>query len=279
MAECVYDLERQPSLSVAQWREMLGLPMDCLLSSAQEMEIGEALLQADEDVALYAGWWPAATSVCEEIPLKVHRGSIYFARTALRRSATLRFGKVRAIESVEWLRRTERYSALGVAPESAANCLVATPGFLCLTDSQYGTVALAERNAGVGQCPPDIERVRIRYVSGDVAAGQTPRFDRLLARYAVSLLASPYLCGVDLRGDGWDRFTLTDTTQNDEVQTSEDEEGAATNTTRQTSSVTTKEQLRSLPAMAGQSPFGHTAAGLHLWRYLKPRRRTRIHRV
>ncbi|MCL4864069.1 MAG: hypothetical protein KJZ93_31970 [Caldilineaceae bacterium] len=271
MAECEYDTEREPSLSVAQWREVMGLPAGCVLTLAQEQEIHEALLQADEDVALYAGWWPAPTVVCEEIPVAIRYGGCFFARAGASRWVTLRFGKVQAVEQVAFLRRDAGFDA----QDMAGGCYGVTAGAICVIDGQYGSVELDNRAAGRCGCPADIDRVRIRYVSGD--SGPL-RFSRLLARYAGTLLCSPHLCGLDLRCDGWDSFTLTETTQTDEVQRTEDNDGDWKEVATSTAVATSKEQRLPQNPQDYQSPFGHHRPGVQLWRYLKARRRLRAYR-
>lgn len=280
MAECEYSAEREPSLSVAQWREIVGFPADCVLSVAQEQDIDEALRQADEDVALYAGWWPSATEVCEEIPVAIRYGGCFFARAGASRWVTLRFGKVQAVTDVAFLRRDAAFDAQG----AAGGCYVVEPGAICVIDGQYGSVELDNRAAGRCGCPADIDRVRIRYVSGNPlptspSLGEAfPHFSRLLARYAGTLLCSPHLCGVDLRCDGWDSLTLTETTQTDDFQRTEENDGDWKEVTTATMVTNSKAQRLPQNPQDYQSPFGHHRPGVQLWRYLKARRRLRAYR-
>ncbi len=273
MAACEYSVLGTASLSVNEWRTTMGLPTDCDLTPAQAEDVAAAIHQADEDVALYAGWWPTARQVCEEIPVAVQYGGCFFARAGLSRWVTLRFGKVQAVEAVEFLRRP------GSCTEGDA-CYSAEPGAVCLTDSRYGSVELDVRSAAGCRWPNQIERVRIRYVSGDVGTGQPVRFRGLLARYAATLLCSPYLCGVDLRCDDWSSYTLTDT----EYERSEETiYGSQMNLDDYTETerwqTNTREQRLPQNPNDYQSPFGHTQAGVQLWRYLKSRRRLRAYRL
>jgi hypothetical protein len=269
MAECEYDQEREPSLSVAEWREIISLPADCVLTPAQELALHEALLQADEDVALYAGWWPAPTTVCEEIPVAVRSEGCCFARAGLSRRVTLRFGRVQRVEAVEFLRR-----AGGCTP--GVDCYRVTPGAICVVDRRYGMIELDPWAAA--SCAANLERVRIRYVSGN--GGEMGGLRGLLARYAATLLPSPHLCGLDLRLDGWERYTLSDS---ETEQRQEHRFGMALELTERTLAerTLTKRKEQRLPqyANAAYSPFGSTPAGLQLWRYLKSRRRLRATRL
>jgi hypothetical protein len=269
MAEYECGPERAPSLSVPQGREAIGLPADCVLTPAQELTIHEALLQADEDVALYTGWWPAPTVVYEELPVTVRAGECCFARAGVSRRATLRFGRVQRVEAVEFLRR-----AGGCTP--GVDCYRVTPGAVCVVDRRYGTIEL-DPWAAVS-CAANLERVRIRYVSGN--GGELGHLRSLLARYAAALLPSPHLCGLDLRFDGWERYTLTDseTEQRQEHRLGMALEINERNLTERTLTKR-KEQRLPLHAHAAQCPFGSTAAGLQLWRYLKSRRRVRATRL
>jgi hypothetical protein len=274
MAACESCPERQASLTVTQWQMLVGLPTDCTLTPAQAGDIAEALLQADEDVALYAGWWPLPTQVCEEIRVAIRYGGCFFARAGLSRWVTLRFGKVQRVESVEFLRRPG-----GCTP--GVECYIAAPGAICVVDSQYGSVELDVRSAVGCGCPADIERVRIRYVSGDGCdAADAPRFARLLARYAATLLPSPHRCGLDLRFDDWDSYTLAET---ETEHTQEDIFGSDLdlNDRTMTDRTLTKSKEGRLPQNPTdyQCPFGPTRAGVQLWRYLKSRRRLRAYRL
>jgi hypothetical protein len=257
--------ERAPSLSVVQWREAMGLPADCLLTPAQEVAIHEALLQADEDVARYASWWPAPTVTCEEIPVAIRSGGCCFARAGLSRRATLRFGRVQRVEAVEFLRR-----AGGCTPD--VDCYVVTPAAVCVVDRRHGTIELDPWAAA--SCAAHLERVRIRYVSGN--GGELGGLRSLLARYAATLLPSPHLCDLDLRFDGWERYTLT---ESDTEHKQEHAFGMALEFTGRTLTDRTltkrKEQRLPLHANTAYSPFGSTPAGLQIWRYLKSRRRLR----
>jgi hypothetical protein len=269
MAEYECGLEREPSLSVVGWREVMGLPADCLLTPAQELAIHAALLQADEDVALYTGWWPAPTVVCEEIPVTVRAGECCFARAGLKRRVTLRFGRVQRVEGVEFLRRPG-----GCTP--GVDCYAVEVGAVCVVDRRYGTVELDPWAAG--SCPVHVERVRIRYVSG--SGRELGGLRGLLARYAATLLPSPHLCGLDLRLDGWEHYTLTDS---ETEQRQEHRFGMALELTERTLSERTltrsKEQRLPPNPNAAHSPFGSTPAGVQLWRYLKSRRRLRATRL
>jgi hypothetical protein len=269
MAEYECCPEREPSLSVAGWREAISLPADCVLTPAQELAIYEVLLQADEDVALYASWWPAPTVICEEIPVAIRSGECCFARAGLSRRVTLRFGRVQRVEAVEFLRR-----AGGCTP--GVDCYAVEVGAICVVDRRYGTVEL-DSWAAVS-CPAHLERVRIRYVSGN--GGELGGLRGLLARYAATLLDSPHLCGLDLRFDGWDCYTLTDseTEQRQEHRLGMALEINERNLTDRTLTKS-KEQRLPLHAHAAHSPFGSTPAGLQLWRYLKSRRRLRATRL
>jgi hypothetical protein len=264
MAEYECCQEREPSLSVAGWREAIGLPADCVLTPAQELAIHAALLQADEDVALYAGWWPAPTSIFEEIPITVRAGECCFARAGLSRRATLRFGRVQRVEGVEFLRR-----AGGCAP--GVDCYAVEAGAICVVDRRYGTVEL--NPWATVSCPAGLERVRIRYVSGN--GGVLGHLRGLLARYAATLLSSPHLCGLDLRLDGWEIYSLSDS---ETEHKQEHSFGLAPEFTERTLTKR-KEQRLPQPGNAAHSPFGSTAAGLQLWRYLKTRRRLRATRL
>jgi hypothetical protein len=270
MAECEYCQGRAPSLSVVGWREAMGLPAECPLTPAQEVDVYEALLQADEDVALYAGWWPAPTAVCEEIPVAIRYGGCFFARAGLSRWVTLRFGKVQAVHEVQFLRRPG-----GCTP--GVDCYAVAAGSICVVDGQYGSVELDDRAATDCGCPVDIERVRIRYVSGDGCTDV--RFSRLLARYAATLLASPHLCGLDLRFAAWDSYTLTGLEQAEEVKYTEDDDGDWSRVTTTSTGVKTQEHRLPRNPRDNQSPFGPTRAGVQLWRYLKGRRRLRAYRL
>lgn len=269
MADCAC-INREPGISVAEWREIMGIPADCELTAAQEGEIYEALLQADEDVARYAGWWPSATEVCEEIPVAIRYGGCQFTRAGASRWVTLAYGKVQSVLGVEFLRR-------GSAGDDGV-CYVASPGSICVLDGEYGSVELADNAAAGCGCPQDVERVRIRYISGGDCAGEM-RWKRLLSRYAATLLCSPFLCGVDLRCDGWDLFSLSETTQTDEVQRTEDSGGDWKEVTTTTVVTNTKEQRLPQNPRDYESPFGHTRAGVQLWRFLSNRRRLRAYRL
>jgi hypothetical protein len=104
----------------------------------------------------------------------------------------------------------------------------------------------------------------------------------LLARYAATLLCSPFLCGVDLRCDPWDTFILTDTHHEvtHEVQVAEKAGEITTVTTDTDRTLVTVDQQR-YPQNPSEfeSPFGHLPAQVALWRYVRPRRRVRILRV
>jgi hypothetical protein len=274
MAACQSCPERHPSLHVAQWQEMVGLPADCTLTPAQAGDVAEALRQADEDVALYAGWWPLPTQVCEEIRVAIRYGGCFFARAGLSRWVTLRFGKVQRIERVEFLHRPGSCTP-------GVDCYVAAPGAICIVDSQYGSVELDVRSTVGCGCPADIERVRIRYVSGDgCEVDDAPRFARLLACYAATLLPSPHLCGLDLRFDDWDSYTLS---ESETEHTQEDIFGSDLdlNDRTITDRTLTKSKEGRLPQNPQdyQCPFGPTRAGVQLWRYLKSRRRLRAYRL
>jgi hypothetical protein len=269
MAEYECGPEREPSLSVAEWREVMGIPANCVLTPAQELALHEALLQVDEDVALYTGCWPALTTVCEEIPVAVRADGCSFARAGLSRRVRLRFGRVQRVEAVGFLRRPR-----GCTP--GVDCYAVTPGAVCVVDRQYGTVELDPWAAA--SCPRAVERVRIHYVSGN--GGELGRMRSLLARYAATLLPSPHLCGLDLRLDGWERYTLSDseTEQRQEHRLGMALEINERNLTDRTLTKS-KEQRLPLHANTAHSPFGSTPAGLQLWRYLKTRRRLRATRL
>lgn len=269
MADCTC-INREPGISVAEWREVMGVPADCELTAAQEGEIYEALLQADEDVARYAGWWPSATEVCEEIPVAIRYGGCQFTRAGASRWVTLAYGKVQSVLGVEFLRR-------GAAGDDSV-CYVASPGAICVLDSDYGSVELADNAAAGCGCPQDIERVRIRYISGGDCDGEM-RWKRLLSRYAATLLCSPFLCGVDLRCDGWDLYSLSETTQTDEFQRTTDDGGGWKEVVTTTTVTNTKEQRLPQNPRDYESPFGHTRAGVQLWRFLSNRRRLRAYRL
>jgi hypothetical protein len=122
------------------------------------------------------------------------------------------------------------------------------------------------------------ERVRIRYVSG--SGGELGGLRSLLARYAATLLPSPHLCGLDLRLEGWDNYTLT---ESETEQRQEHRLGMALeiNERNLTERTLTKSREQRLPpnANAAYSSFGPTPAGLQLWRYLKSQRRLRAARL
>jgi hypothetical protein len=153
-------------------------------------------------------------------------------------------------------------------------------GAVCVIDAEYGAVELDDGAAAGCECPADIDRVRLCYVSGDVGADQAPRFAQLLAHYAATLLPSPHLCGMDLRFDGWDSYTLTDT----EVEHKQEDvlgSDLQINDRTITDRTLTKRKEQRLPAdpLNNRSPFGPTHAGVQLWRYLKSRRRVRAFRL
>jgi hypothetical protein len=287
MADCEVCQPRVPSLSLALWATIMQLPEGCPLTPSQEADILYALEQADEDVATYAGWWPAPTAICEEIPVGIRYGTCLFTRAGASRGVTLRYGKVRAVERVEFLS-----GARGQGGKVVAQCYTVEPGAVCVVDAEYGAVQLDDRAVFATLQPcnfASIERIRVRYTSGYCSAsseiGAQP-FAYLLARHAATYLRSPILCGVDLRGDLWDTFTLTDTeeetTTAHEEQVTHSPSGTTTvvrNETVNRALVTTDQQRYPQNPRDFDSPFGHLPAQVALWRYLRPRRRVKILRV
>jgi hypothetical protein len=298
MAECEVCAPRTPSLTLDLWATIMQLPANCQLTPAQTADVLYTLEQVDEDVANYAGWWPTPTAICEEIPVAVRYGTCLFTRAGTSRWVTLRYGKVRAIESVEFLRR----ASAGCDPQGS--CYSVETGAICLTDAEYGSVELNVQSQAICRCPADVERIRIRYTSGYCEArsqiGAQP-FAYLLARYAATYLESPVLCGVDLTGDAWQTYSLTDTEAESTVttetsheltthidyednQVSVDEvvtdETDTTTTTNEDRALTTTRQVRRPEnPLDRQSAFGLLPAQLALWRFLRSRRRMRAYRL
>jgi hypothetical protein len=155
---------RTASISVENFCGMHGVDPTCL-RDVQRGEIERVLFLADEQVAYYVGWWPAPTALCEEIPVGIRYGTCRFTRAGTSRGVTLRYGKVTAIDQVEFLRRPQ----VGCTGVVAGNCYAVEPGAICVVDAEYGAIQLDDRHgAGCGY-PRDIERVRIHYTPLDAA--------------------------------------------------------------------------------------------------------------
>jgi hypothetical protein len=278
--ECDVCGVRANSISVENFCGLHGVDPTCL-NDVQRGEIERVLFLADEQVASYAGWWPAPTQLCEEIPVGIRYGTCLFTRAGAARGITLRYGKVTSIDQVEFMRRPSR-SCQGVTPGEGDEV---ETGAICVVDAEYGAIELDDRVVAQGGYPRDIERVRIHYTAGRCDPLVHPLLF-LLARYAATLLGSPLLCGVDLRCGPWDTFTLTDT--EDETTTTQEESrtdapGGVTTVVRAETVnrrlVTTDQQRYPQNPSDFESPFGHLPAQVALWRYLRPRRRVRILRV
>jgi len=273
MAECEICQVREPSVDVATWLAIMGInSVACPLTPGQTADLEFALRQADEDVAHYVGWWPSPVALCEEFGVRVQYGKggaarfCGFTRAGLSRWLTLRYGKVQSIDRVEFLYK--RGSDLCM-PNNG--CYTAGVGAVCVVDAEYGSVELDERGAAAccGRNAAAVDRVRIHYTAGQCAAPAHP-FGFLLARYAATYLCSPYLCGVDLRCDGWDVTSTTDIVRDFKETIDYTDLARAT---AETTTTTTKEVRLALPKNADACPFGRTWAGLRLWQFLRPRRR------
>lgn len=267
---------RYPSLSVAQWRAILRIPAPCVIDDVTTNEIERAILRADEQIALYAGWWPLPTAICEEHEISRYKGRCRFAVAGNRGWITLRYGKVQRIDGVEFLRQA------GVNGCSSDECYTVDAGTVCLVDGDYGSVEINDRAVATWGCPPDISRIRIRYTAGECSLVEGLVW--LLARLAATYLCSPFLCGVDLRNDRWDFYDLatTETTHEtvDKVDLGSDHgfDGGIQTTTDKT--VSTVAQHRApFPKDWYLCPFGPTRAGYEMWQYLKLKRRVRAWRL
>ena len=295
MAICVSCPEREASVSVEEWKTLMRIPVTCVLSPDEESEITRALLRADAEFARYAKFWPVATLVCEEHDLYFKSGRCRFDCGSDSGRLVLRYGKVQSIEEVEFLQKGPSTSSgcAAAEPVEAGDCWTESKGSLCVLDDEFGLVELAQWQST--DCVSyGLDRIRIHYTSGDCG------FPDLLAPFAATFLPFPTLCGVDLRRDAWDRWTLTDTEHEVRDQTTEEEmsEGisrsgttAANNwsqgTNRSTTTVEhevtdntkTKEYRREPDKRDWACPWGLQPAQLALWRFLRGRRRMRAIRV
>jgi hypothetical protein len=276
--ECAVCGVRTASISVENFCSLHGVDVNCL-TDAQRGEIERALFLADEQVALYAGWWPTPTQICEEIPVGIRYGTCLFTRAGASRGVTLRFGQVVSIDQVEFWR-----GARGEGRGTGGACYAVSPGAICVVDREYGAIQLDDRAVFATLQPclfAPIERVHLHYTAGQCEAVVQP-FLFLLARYAATLLGSPFVCGVDMRGEPWDLFTLTNTehevTHDVKVTDAQGEITTVTTDTDRTL-VTLAQQRYPQNPTDFESPFGHLPAQVALWRYLRPRRRVRILRV
>ena len=318
MAICVSCPAREASVSVEEWKTLMRIPVTCVLSPDEESEITRALLRADAEFARYAKFWPVATVVCEEHDLYFKSGRCRFDCGSDSGRLVLKYGKVQEIIEVEFLQRalrqaqgpaaasrqarrplsaaersTERSRRSPVEAVEAGDCWTESKGSLCVLDDEFGLVELAQWQST--DCVNyNLDRIRIRYTSGDCG------YPDLLAPFAATFLPFPTLCGVDLRRDAWDRWTLTDTEHEVRDQTTEEEmsEGisrsgttAANNwsqgTNRSTTTVEhevtdntkTKEYRREPDKRDWACPWGLQPAQLAMWRFLRGRRRMRAIRV
>jgi len=291
MAICVSCPEQEPSVSVAQFRQLMRLPATCVLSADAESEITRALLRADAEFAHYAKYWPAPTSVCEEHDLYFKSGRCRFDCGDDRGRLVLSYGKVSSIDGVEFLERGSQSGSCSDGP--GPECWTESKGALCVLNGDYGLVELARWQST--ECVNyGLDRIRIRYTSGDCG------YPDLLAPFAATFLPAPVLCGVDLRRDAWDRWVLTDTSNEVRDQTTDVDfsesisRSGATNannwsqsTSRNTNTVEhevtdlvkTKEYRREPDKRDWNCPWGLQPAQLNLWRFLRGRRRMRAIRV
>lgn len=268
---------RYPSLSVAQWTAIMRIPAACQpLDAVTTNEIERAILRADEQISLYAGFWPLPTKICEEHEISRRLGRCQFTMAGQRGWITLCYGKVQSIDEVEFLRLAGQNSCV------REECYSVEPGAVCLVDGDYGSVEIVDQIVGRCGYPQDISRVRIRYTAGECSLVEG--FVWLIARLAASYLASPFLCGVDLRNDRWDFYNLgtTETTHEYVDKTDIGSDGGfdgAVRTTTDKTVGTTKEVRAPLPQDWYLCPFGPTRAGYDMWQYLKPKRRLRAWRM
>lgn len=291
MAICVSCPAREPSVSVAQFKILMRLPLTCGLSADEEREILQALLRADAEFAHYAKYWPTPTAICEEHDLYFKAGRCRFDDGDMRGRLVLKYGKVQSIEAVEFLQRS---SPTGTCADSPSDeCWIASKGALCVLNDNYGLVELArwQSSACVSY---NLDRIRIHYTSGDCG------FPDLLAPFAATFLPFPILCGVDIRRDAWDRWTLTETDHQVEDKKVDEHlsEGIsrsgttpANNWRQSTDRDTTtkthdviedtkiKEYRREPDPRDWNCPWGVHPAQLRMWRFLKGRRRVQAIRV
>ncbi|CAN5733146.1 hypothetical protein BH10CHL1_BH10CHL1_06550 [soil metagenome] len=291
MAICVSCPERAPSVSLAQFKILMRLPPTCELAADEASEITRALLRADAEFARYAQYWPAPTRVCEEHDLYFKNNRCRFACGDTRGRLVLKYGKVERIEEVEFLQRGSQMVTCADGP--SGECWTVSQAALCVLDGDYGLVELARWQAS--DCVNyNLDRIRIHYTSGDCG------FPDLLAPFAATFLPFPVLCGVDMRRDAWDRWTLTDTEHKVEDKKVDEQmrEGisrsgttAANNwnqgTDRDTTTTThdviddtkVKEYRREPDKRDWHCPWGLQPAQLNLWHFLKGRRRLQAIRV
>ena len=291
MAICVTCPAREPSVSVEEWKTLIRIPVTCALTAAEESEITRALLRADAEFARYAKFWPVATVVCEEHDLYFKSGRCRFDFGDDRGRLVLRYGKVQSIEEVEFLQKGSQTGNCEDGP--SGECWTESKGSLCILDDESGLVELAQWQST--DCVNyNLDRIRIRYTSGDCG------YPDLLAPFAATFLPFPMLCGVDLRRDAWDRWTLTDTEHAVRDQTTDEGMSesisrsgttAANNWSQGTNRSTTtvehevtdntkiKEYRREPDKRDWACPWGLQPAQLALWRFLRGRRRMRAIRV
>ncbi len=280
---------RVASISVAQWLTVMRIPATCVIDEVTRNEIERAVLRADEEIANYAGWWPGVTAICEEHEIGMWKGRCRFAQAGSRGWITLRYGKVRSIDQVEFLRAQGSPASTSSACGGSDECYTVEPGAVCLIDSDYGSVEIKPSASSMRSGPQDISnasisRIRIRYTAGE--CGQLGAFPYLIARLAATYLCSPFLCGIDLRCDRWDFYDLNSNEAEHTGQETVNFEGELDGSVKSSSRVSTERTLAKtqqahfpFPANLYECPFGPTRSGWEMWQYLRSRRRLRIWRM
>ena len=277
--QCEVCPPRVASISVEQWLSVMRIPATCVIDDITRNEIERAVLRADEEIANYAGWWPGVTAICEEHEIGVWKGRCRFAQAGARGWITLRYGKVRSIGQVEFLRLA---SSSGC--DATEECYSVESGAVCLVDGDYGSVEINSQSTATCSCPQDISRIRIRYTAGE--CGQLGAFPYLISRLAATYLCSPFLCGIDLRCDRWDFYDLNSNeaehTGEETVNFEGELDGSTKSSSRKVTERTlakTEQQHFPFPKNLYECPFGPTRSGWEMWQYLRSRRRLRIWRM